>query len=234
MKTALVCGAGGFIGGHLVRRLKRDGLWVRAVDRNHHEFAPSEADEFILGDLRDGRFCKDAIDRPFDEVYQLAAEMGGAQFVYAGRFDADILQHCMMIDLNVVTNCIAQAAKRVFSRLQPASIRREIRRIERRLTVRKTQSIRPILTASTAGPRFLASICIWRTGAAAACRRELRAITTYSARADPGAEAAKRRPLRYAAKSHSLATATASRFSAMVSRAAPSCSYQIASRERCG
>jgi nucleoside-diphosphate-sugar epimerase len=114
MKTALVCGAGGFIGGHLVRRLKRDGLWVRAVDRNHHEFAPSEADEFILGDLRDGRFCKDAIDRPFDEVYQLAAEMGGAEFVYARRFDADILQHCMMIDLNVVTNCIAQAAKRVF------------------------------------------------------------------------------------------------------------------------
>jgi GDP-D-mannose 3',5'-epimerase len=114
MKTALVCGAGGFIGGHLVRRLKRDGLWVRAVDRNHHEFAPSEADEFILGDLRDGRFCKDAIDRPFDEVYQLAAEMGGAEFVYAGRFDADILQHCMMIDLNVVTNCIAQAVKRVF------------------------------------------------------------------------------------------------------------------------
>jgi nucleoside-diphosphate-sugar epimerase len=114
MKTALVCGGGGFIGGHLVRRLKRDGLWVRAVDRKHHEFAPCYADEFVLGDLRDARFCKDAIDRPFDEVYQLAAEMGGAEFVYAGRFDADILQNCMMIDLNVLTNCIARAVKRVF------------------------------------------------------------------------------------------------------------------------
>ena len=113
MKTALVCGGGGFIGGHLVRRLKHDGLWVRAVDRKHHEFAPCEADEFILGDLRDARFCKDAIDRPFDEVYQLAAEMGGAEFIYAGRFDADILQSCM-IDLNVLANCIARSVKRVF------------------------------------------------------------------------------------------------------------------------
>lgn len=113
MKTALVCGGGGFIGGHLVRRVKRDGLWVRAVDRKHHEFAPCEADEFALGDLRDARFCKEAIDRPFDEVYQLAAEMGGAEFIYAGRFDADILQSCM-IDLNILTNCVARAVKRVF------------------------------------------------------------------------------------------------------------------------
>lgn len=114
MTLALVCGAGGFIGGHLVKRLKRDGFWVRGVDRRPHEFAASEADEFILGDLRDARFCSDVFNRPFDEVYQLAAEMGGAEFVYDGRYDADILHNSMMIDLNVLADCLRQGAKRVF------------------------------------------------------------------------------------------------------------------------
>ena len=77
MKAALICGAGGFIGGHLVHRLKQDGFWVRGVDRVMHPFAESEADDFALGDLRDPRFCLDVLDREFDEVYQLAAEMGG-------------------------------------------------------------------------------------------------------------------------------------------------------------
>jgi GDP-D-mannose 3', 5'-epimerase len=82
MKTAVVCGAGGFIRGHLVSRLKQDGYWVRAIDRKQHEFKTGDADEFILGDLRDASFCSGAIDVAFDEVYQLAAEMGGAEFVY--------------------------------------------------------------------------------------------------------------------------------------------------------
>jgi GDP-D-mannose 3',5'-epimerase len=114
MKTALVCGAGGFIGGHLVRRLKRDGFWVRGVDRRRHEFAASEADEFAGGDLRDARFCGDVIDRPFDEVYQLAAEMGGAEFVYAGKHDAEILHNSMMIDLNVLASCEKHSITRIF------------------------------------------------------------------------------------------------------------------------
>src|SRR4029077_5102180 len=90
MKTAVVGGAGGFIGGHLVSRLKQDGYWVVAIDRKQHEFKTVDADEFILGDLRDASFCIDAIDIAFDEVYQLAAEMGGAEFVYDGRHDATI------------------------------------------------------------------------------------------------------------------------------------------------
>jgi GDP-D-mannose 3',5'-epimerase len=114
MKTALVCGAGGFIGGHLVKRLKRDSYWVRGVDRRQHEFGDSEADEFVLGDLRDARFCDDVIDRPFDEVYQLAAEMGGAEFVYNGGYDADILHNSMMIDLNVLANCLKHSMRRIF------------------------------------------------------------------------------------------------------------------------
>ena len=74
---ALVCGAGGFIGSHLVRRLKQDGFWVRGVDLKVPEFADTAADDFAVGDLRDPGFCATVIDRRFDEVYQLAADMGG-------------------------------------------------------------------------------------------------------------------------------------------------------------
>ena len=78
MKTALVCGAGGFIGGHLVKKLKREGYWVRGVDIKEHEFAPTQADEFLLLDLREEQNCQSALtlsDGTFDEVYQLAADM---------------------------------------------------------------------------------------------------------------------------------------------------------------
>ena len=76
VKTALVCGAGGFIGNHLVKRLKRDGFWVRGVDLKFNEYADTEADDFVVGDLRDQWTVKNVIDRKFDEVYQLAADMG--------------------------------------------------------------------------------------------------------------------------------------------------------------
>ena len=82
MRTALVCGAGGFIGGHLVKRLKAEGFWVRGVDLRFHEYCESESDDFAIGDLRDPRFCHHVIDRRFDEVYQLAADMGGAGFIF--------------------------------------------------------------------------------------------------------------------------------------------------------
>jgi GDP-D-mannose 3',5'-epimerase len=114
MKTALVCGAGGFIGGHLVKRLKQDGFWVRGIDQKAHEFATSSADEFVLGDLRDPDFCHAVIDRPFDEVYQLAADMGGIEFTHAGCNDADILRNNMIINLNALESCRRQAVRRVF------------------------------------------------------------------------------------------------------------------------
>ena len=80
MRRALVCGAGGFIGGHLVEKLKHEGYWMRGADIKEHEFAPTAADEFLLLDLRDPQNCRAAltIDRdPLDEVYQLTADMGG-------------------------------------------------------------------------------------------------------------------------------------------------------------
>ena len=85
MKRAIVCGAGGFIVGHLVKRLKKEGHWVRGVDIKMHEYVESPADEFIKGDLRDPRLVENVIDKPFDEVYQLAADMGGAGFVFSGE-----------------------------------------------------------------------------------------------------------------------------------------------------
>lgn len=101
-KTALVCGAGGFIGSHLVKRLKKEGYWVKGVDLKYPEFSTTEADEFVIADLRDQELVKKLFDRPFDEVYQLAADMGGAGFVFTGEHDADILHNSATINLNIL------------------------------------------------------------------------------------------------------------------------------------
>ncbi len=114
MKKALVCGAGGFIGGHLVKRLKQEGYWVRGVDIKTHEYVDSPADEFIKGDLRDTRLAEEVIDKPFDEVYQLAADMGGAGFVFSGENDADIMHNSAMINLHVVEASVKANVKKVF------------------------------------------------------------------------------------------------------------------------
>ncbi len=114
MKKALVCGAGGFIGGHLVKRLKSEEYWVRGVDIKNHEYIESSADEFIKGDLRDSRLVEKVIDQPFDEVYQLAADMGGAGFVFSGENDADIMHNSAMINLNVVEASVKAKVKKIF------------------------------------------------------------------------------------------------------------------------
>ncbi len=113
-KTALVCGAGGFIGGHLVKRLKNEGFWVRGVDLKFHEHAETEADDFAIGDLRDQRFVREVVDQRFDEVYQLAADMGGAGYIFTGENDADIMHNSATINLNVLDACHKRTIKRVF------------------------------------------------------------------------------------------------------------------------
>ncbi|MFL5285411.1 MAG: NAD-dependent epimerase/dehydratase family protein [Rhodopila sp.] len=113
-KTALVCGAGGFIGGHLVRRLKQDGFWVRGVDLKFPEFSETEADDLAIGDLRDQAFCRAVVDRSFDEVYQLAADMGGAGYIFTGDHDADVMRNSATINLNMVDTCYKRNVKRVF------------------------------------------------------------------------------------------------------------------------
>jgi len=101
MKQALVCGGGGFIGHHLARKLKSLGYWVRSVDLKYPEFSPKdEVDDFVIGDLRDPEVWQKILDRDFDEVYQLAADMGGAGFVFTGENDADIMHNSALINLN--------------------------------------------------------------------------------------------------------------------------------------
>ncbi|QJQ32760.1 NAD-dependent epimerase/dehydratase family protein [Sphingomonas lacunae] len=113
-KSALVCGAGGFIGSHLVKRLKREGFWVRGVDLKFPEFAETEADDFLIGDLRNQAVCDQVIDRRFDEVYQLAADMGGAGYIFTGLNDADIMHNSATINLNVLDRLHKRNTKRVF------------------------------------------------------------------------------------------------------------------------
>ena len=114
MKKALVCGAGGFIGSHLVKRLKKEGFWVRGVDLKYPEFGETEADDFVIGDLRDPYLVRYVVDMPFDEVYQLAADMGGAGFVFTGDNDADIMHNSALINLNVLDACYKRNIKRIF------------------------------------------------------------------------------------------------------------------------
>jgi GDP-D-mannose 3',5'-epimerase len=104
-RTALVCGAGGFIGGHIVRRLKREGFWVRGVDLKLPPFADTEADDFVVGDLRDQYFCRQIADCKFNEVYQLAADMGGAGYIFTGTHDADVMHNSATINLNMLDAC---------------------------------------------------------------------------------------------------------------------------------
>lgn len=114
MKSALVLGAGGFIGGHLVKRLKAEGFWVRGVDLKFNEHAESEADDFVIGDLRDQAMVRSVVDRRFNEVYQLAADMGGAGYIFTGENDADIMHNSATINLNVVDACHKRSIARVF------------------------------------------------------------------------------------------------------------------------
>jgi nucleoside-diphosphate-sugar epimerase len=113
-KCALVCGAGGFIGGHLVKRLKKDGFWVRGVDLKFHEYSETSADDFAVGDLRDQYFCRAIVDRRFDEVYQLAADMGGAGYIFTGEHDADVMHNSVTINSNMLDACHKRDIKKIF------------------------------------------------------------------------------------------------------------------------
>jgi nucleoside-diphosphate-sugar epimerase len=114
MKKVLVCGAGGFIGGHLVKKLKRQGHWVRGVDLKLHEFSPSMADEFIVGDLTDQALVRNILDMPFDEIYQLAADMGGAGYLFTGENDANVMHNSALVNLNIIHQASKVGAKKIF------------------------------------------------------------------------------------------------------------------------
>ena len=128
MKTALVLGAGGFIGSHMVAQLKLEGYWVRGVDLKRPEFSPSQADHFVVRDLRDPRDMAELVgyagcnrdpyqtfalqfDQPFDEIYQFAAEMGGAGYIFTGDNDADIMHNSAAINLNLLNAVVKHSSE---------------------------------------------------------------------------------------------------------------------------
>ncbi|MCX6155638.1 MAG: NAD-dependent epimerase/dehydratase family protein [Candidatus Kapabacteria bacterium] len=113
-KRALVCGGGGFIGCHLAKRLKSEGYWVRCVDLKHTEFGDSSADEFIIGDLRDPIICQKVLEGGFAEVYQLAADMGGAGYIFTGEHDADVMHNSATINLNMAYYSNLTGVEKIF------------------------------------------------------------------------------------------------------------------------
>lgn len=114
MQRAMVLGAGGFIGSHLVKKLKSEGFWVRGVDLKFPEFVATSADDFVIGDLRDQFFVRSVFDGYFDEVYQLAADMGGAGYIFTGENDADVMYNSAMINLNIAQACYNRNITNVF------------------------------------------------------------------------------------------------------------------------
>lgn len=114
MKRAVVLGAGGFIGSHLVKRLKREGYWVLGADLKYPEYSDTAADKFLQGDLRDVNFVAECVSESTDEVYQLAADMGGAGYIFTGDNDAQVMHNSALINLHVANECVAKKVGKVF------------------------------------------------------------------------------------------------------------------------
>src|SRR5437867_2376220 len=112
-KRILVCGAGGFIGGHLVKRFKEEGAWVRGADLKRPEFSASQADEFIVGDLRDPHTAARSVE-DIEVVYQLAADMGGAGYIFTGEHDAALMHNSAMINLNILEHGVRAGVRKFF------------------------------------------------------------------------------------------------------------------------
>jgi GDP-D-mannose 3',5'-epimerase len=113
-KKALVCGAGGFIGNHLVRGLKKEGYWVRGVDLKENGYGQNHADDFVIGDLRNPDFSRQVLENDFEEVYQLAADMGGAGYIFTGEHDADVMHNSALCNINVLDASKNAGVKRIF------------------------------------------------------------------------------------------------------------------------
>jgi len=130
MKTALVCGAGGFIGSHLVTRLKKDGYYVVGADLKYPEFKETDADKFYLCDLRERNMCVLIFgENKIDEVYQLAADMGGAGYIFSGENDAYVMHNSAQINLNIAYVCGLKPVEKIFYSSSACMYPQEIQRV---------------------------------------------------------------------------------------------------------
>ena len=161
MKKALVMGAGGFIGSHMVNRLKSEGYWVRGVDLKHTEFSPTQADDFIIGDLRDPKIVENTIEQGMDLVYQFAADMGGAGYIFTGDNDANVMHNSGLINLNVVHESVKKGVKKVFILLRHVCILLTTKKILTIQCVPKIAHILPPQTVNMDGKNCLVKDYIW-------------------------------------------------------------------------
>ena len=158
-RKVLVNGAGGFIGGHLVKRLKDEGHWVRAVDIKQHEYTALPADEFVQADLRDAALVRSVVEG-IDEVYQLAADMGGAGYIFTGDHDAAVMHNSATINLNTLEFGVQAGVKRFFYSSSACIYPEHNQRDPRNPNVRKTRHTPRLPTVNTAGRSCSASGCI--------------------------------------------------------------------------
>src|ERR1017187_1720426 len=230
MKRVLVNGAGGFIGGHLVKRLKAEGFWVRAVDLKRHAFFDPPADEFIQGDLRDPSLVRDVV-REIDVVYQLAADMGGAGYIFTGEHDADVMHNSATINLNCLHFGV-KAGVRKFFYSSSACMYPEYNQVDS-LNPKCVPRIPPILrrpTASMAGRNCSVSGFTSPTCGTMASKCGSPGSPTSSVPKARGRAVERRRRLRCAVRLRKPKTAARSRSGATASRLARSSISMNASR----
>ena len=234
VKSALVCGAGGFIGSHLVRRLVSEGFWVRGVDLKYPEFSETGAHDFVVADLREPGNCRAVIDRRFDEVYQLAADMGGAGFIFTGENDADIMHNSATINLNVLEACMRRNVKNVFYSSSACMYPAHNQEDPNAPVTREDSAYPANPDWNTAGKSCSPSGSIWRLIATMACTAVSHATTTSLALKEHGPVAGKRRLPPSAARSPRPMMALRSKFGAMGYRRVHFFTSTNVLREACG
>jgi GDP-D-mannose 3',5'-epimerase len=186
-KRILVCGAGGFIGGHLVNRLKREGFWVRGVDIKKDDYGVTLEDEFIFGDLTDPRVAKEVV-KGIDEVYQLAADMGGAGYIFTGNNDAHVMHNSALCNLNVLDASLHAGVTKIFYS-SSACMYPEYNQLDPDNPTCSEESAYPAAPDSEYGWEKLFSERLYF-----AYQRNFGIDVIYSAQWEPGAVVKKKRP----------------------------------------
>ena len=191
----VVAGAGGFIGHHLVKRLKAEGCWVRGVDLKYPEYSSTTADDFVIGDLRDPQVCDQALSGGIEQLFQLAADMGGAGYIFTGDNDADIMHNSAAININMVNLARKKGVKKIFYSSSACIYPDYNQKIQTTRIAKSRRHIRHTRIVNMGGKSFSASACTCRLPGTAKWRFILRVSIIFSAPKAHGLGAGKR-PLR--------------------------------------